>query len=150
MLILKQAYENSGNGTRESEKLRLTLEVKKVNGTSPPDTSGLPLVAIVVPCIFVFLIIFVVIIVLFMRRSKPQKNKKYHVSTKRKDQSPDDVRNKETSEEDSVGDAVDAAPKSRFVDEAKENLNDAEKGNENPLFNELNKIQDGALDLESD
>lgn len=123
----------------------------KVKDGRSPATSDFPVVAVAVPCAVVLLIILVVVLVLCLKRSKPQNNKKYRVSTKRKENEIDDeVTNTEKMEKDAVRDPVDTAPEKRFVDETKDNSDDLEKGTVNPLYSELNKDKEATVDLESD
>lgn len=125
----------------------MTVNVK--DGRSPA-TSDFPVIAVAVTCAVVLVIILVVVLVFFLKRSKPQNNKKYRVSTKRKENETDDVTNTEKMEKNAVIDPVDTAPEKRFVDETKENLDDLGKGTENPLYSEINKDKEATVDLESD
>lgn len=122
----------------------------KVKDGRSPATSDFPVVAVAVPCAVVLLILVVIVLVLFLKRSKPQTNKKYRVSTKRKENEIDDVTNTEKMEKDIVIDPVDTAPEKRFVDETKDNSDDLGKGTKNPLYSELNKDKEATVDLESD
>lgn len=122
----------------------------KVKDGRSPATSDFPVVAVAVPCAVVLLILVVIVLVLFLKRSKPQNNKKYRVSTKRKENEIDDVTNTEKMEKDIVIDPVDTAPEKRFVDETKDNSDDLGKGTKNPLYSELNKDKEATVDLESD
>lgn len=123
--------------------------MKVKNGRSPA-TSDFPVIAVAVTCAVVLVIILVVVLVFFLKRSKPQNNKKYRVSTKRKENETDDVTNTEKMEKNAVIDSVDTAPEKRFVDETKENSDYLEKGTENPLYSEINKDKEATVDLESD
>lgn len=122
----------------------------KVKDGRSPATSDFPVVAVAVPCAVVLLILVVIVLVLFLKRSKPQNNKKYRVSTKRKENEIDEVTNTEKMEKDIVIDPVDTAPEKRFVDETKDNSDDLGKGTKNPLYSELNKDKEATVDLESD
>lgn len=122
----------------------------KVKDGRSPATSDFPVIAVAVTCAVVLVIILVVVLVFFLKRSKPQNNKKYRVSTKRKENETDDVTNTEKMEKNAVIDPVDTAPEKRFVDETKENLDDLGKGTENPLYSEINKDKEATVDLESD
>lgn len=123
----------------------------KVKDGRSPATSDFPVVAVAVPCAVVLLIILVVVLVLFLKRSKPQNNKKYRVSTKRNENEIDnDVTNTEKMEKDAAIDPVDTAPEKRFVDETKEKSDDLGKGTKNPLYSEFNKDKEATVDLESD
>lgn len=123
----------------------------KVKDRRSPATSDFPVFAVAVPCSVVLLIVIVFVLVLFLKRSKPQSNKKYRVSTKREEtEISDDVTNTEKMGKDTGEDPVDTAPEKRFVDETKENSNDLGNGTENPLFSELNKDKEATVDLESD
>lgn len=129
--------------------MHVTITVKVKDGRSPA-TSDFPVIAVAVTCAVVLVIILVVVLVFFLKRSKPQNNKKYRVSTKRKENETDDVTNTEKMEKNAVIDPVDTAPEKRFVDETKENLDDLGKGTENPLYSEINKDKEATVDLESD
>lgn len=129
--------------------MHVTITVKVKDGRSPA-TSDFPVIAVAVTCAVVLVIILVVALVFFLKRSKPQNNKKYRVSTKRKENETDDVTNTEKMEKNAVIDSVDTAPEKRFVDETKENLDDLGKGTENPLYSEINKDKEATVDLESD
>lgn len=122
----------------------------KVKDGRSPATSDFPVVAVAVPCAVVLLILVVIVLVLFLKRSKPQNNKKYRVSTKRKENEIDEVTNTEKMEKDIVIDPVDTAPEKRFVDGTKDNSDDLGKGTKNPLYSELNKDKEATVDLESD
>lgn len=120
----------------------------KVDGVSPPSSSDFPVIAVTLPCVLIVLIILVIVLVVYLRRSKPQKNKKYRVS-KQKEERTDVTKQEETSEEKRKDDPGDTAPESRFVDEPLDDMGKG-KGTENPLFNELNNSGNGKVDLDSD
>lgn len=123
----------------------------KVKDGRSPATSDFLVIAVAVTCAGVLVIILVVVLVFFLKRSKPQHNKKYRVSTKREEnETDDDVTNTEKMEINDMIDSVDTAPEKRFVDETKENSDYLEKGTENPLYSEINKDKEVTVDLESD